>query len=92
MGNGKNYEEIEVQKGDEVSELLETRHILGEELKMVIHHGETKDEKLYQPGLGHFLSKMRIANATFYVKYSVAGENIYTVHSAYSHRAEILED
>ena len=92
MGNEKNYEEIGVQKSDQVSEHLETRHILDEELKMVIHHAETEGEKLYQPESNRFLAKMRIANATFYVKYSVTGENNYAVHSAYFHRAEILED
>ena len=83
------YEAIELQKSDQVKELLESRHILDEEIKMVIHNAESTGEKLYQPGAGRYLAKMRIVNTTFYVEYSVTGEKTYEVHTAYSHRTEL---
>ena len=83
------YEALELQKSEQVKELLESRHIVDEEVKMVIYHGETTGEKLYQPETNRYLAKMRIANATFYVEYSVTGKKTYEVHTAYSHRAEL---
>jgi hypothetical protein len=85
------YETIKLQKSEEVSEILESRHILDDEIKMVIHNAESKGEKLYQPETERFLAKLKIADVTFYVEYSLAGEKTYIVHTAYSHRAELEE-
>jgi len=85
------YEAIKLQKSEEVSEILESRHILDDEIKMVIHNAESKGEKLYQPETERFLAKLKIADVTFYVEYSLAGEKTYIVHTAYSHRAELEE-
>ena len=82
------YEALSLEKSPEVAELLESRHILDDEVKMVIHQAEATGEKLYQPDANRFLAKLRIADATFYVEYSPAAENSYTVHTAYSHRSE----
>lgn len=89
--DSETYEIIELKKSDEVAELLESSKILDDEIKMVINNAETKGEKLYQQDSDKLLAKLRIANATFYVKYSSAGENVYVVHEAYSHRAELVE-
>jgi len=83
------YEALSLEKSAEVAELLESRHILDDEAKMVIQTAESTGEKLYQPDANRFLAKLRIANATFYVEYSAAAENSYTVHTAYSHHAEL---
>ncbi len=85
------YENIELRKSDQVSELLESRRVLDDEVKMVIHNAEEKGEKLYEQESGMFLAKLRIANVTFYVKYSSSVKNEYEVHTAYSHRAELAE-
>lgn len=85
----KQYETINLQKSDEVTHLVESRHILDEEIKMVIHNAETTGDKLYRTETDKYLAKLRIANATFYVEYSVAGERTYIVHTAYSHRTEL---
>lgn len=84
-------EAIRLEKKEEVTEILQSRHILDDEIKMVIHNAESKGEKLYQPGEARFLAKLRIANVTFYVEYSIVDENRYVVHTAYSHRA-VLEE
>ena len=85
------YEPIELQLSDEVRDTMELRHILDEEVKIVIHNAEAKGEKLYQPETNRYLAKMRLSNATFYVEYSVIEGKPYVVHTAYSHRAEIEE-
>jgi hypothetical protein len=91
MGETEGYETIKLQKSAQVSELLQSRHILDDEVKMVIDNAEFTGGKLYQPGSNKYLAKLRIGEVTFYVEYSVAGETTYEVHTAYSHRTE-LED
>jgi len=89
--SSQEYEAIKLQKSEEVSEILESRHILDDEVKMVIHNAESKGEKLYRPETARFLGKLKIAGVTFYAEYSLAGEKAYIVHTAYSHRAELEE-
>jgi hypothetical protein len=83
------YEDLQLQKSDEVKALMETRHILDDEAKMVIHEAEASGAKVYQEGSDHLLGKKTVGKVTFYVEYSPAGDKIYTVHSAYSHRMEV---
>jgi hypothetical protein len=89
--SSQEYEALKLQKSEEVSEILESRHILDDEVKMVIHNAESRGEKLYQPETERFLAKLKIAGVTFYVEYSLVGEKTYIVHTAYSHRAELEE-
>jgi hypothetical protein len=89
--SSQEYEDLKLQKSEEVKEILESRHILDDEVKMVIHNAESKGEKLYQPETERFLGKLKIADVTFYAEYSLAGEKTYVVHTAYSHRAELEE-
>ncbi|MEW6616618.1 MAG: hypothetical protein AB1401_14280 [Thermodesulfobacteriota bacterium] len=90
--SSETYESIKVEKTDQVTELLEARKIMDDDIRMVIHNAETKEEKLYQQGSDKFLAKLRVADVTFYVEYSLAGEGAYTVHTAYSHRTELGEE
>ena len=83
------YNDIKLQISSEIEKILEERHILEDEIKQVIHHAETEGDKLYLPDTNTFLSKLRIGNATFYVKYSVEDDS-YPVLSAYAHKSEIL--
>lgn len=84
------WEEIKLQVSNEVKQLLEERHILGDEVKQVIHHAETGGEKLYLPDKNRYLAKLKIGKATFYVEYSVE-DGSYIVRSAYAHKAETKE-
>lgn len=86
------YEKVKLQKSAEVTELLESRHILDDEVKMVIDNAESTGEKLYQPGRDRFLAKKEINEVTYYVEYSVAEENTYVVYTAYSHRTKLVEE
>lgn len=85
------YEAIELKKSAEVNEAMESRHILDDEIKMVIQHAESSGEKLHQPESDKFLGKLKIGEATFYAEYSAAGGNTYTVHTAYAHKTKIEE-
>ncbi|MFA4916772.1 MAG: hypothetical protein WC560_08895 [Syntrophales bacterium] len=87
----ESYEAVGLKISDEVAELLESRQIMQDEIKIVINNAETKREKLYQEKADRFLAKLRISQVTFYVEYSLSGENTYVVHSAYSHRTELVE-
>jgi len=74
-----------------VSEVMESRGIHEDEVKMVIYEGETTEKKLYQPENNRYLAKKRVGESTFYVEYSVSGEKKYSIHTAYSHMAELEE-
>lgn len=78
-------------KSDAVASLLEERHILDEDIMQVVQRAEETGEKLYQADGDHFLAKLRISEATFYVEYTVGDEG-YVVHSAYFHRSEFVEE
>jgi hypothetical protein len=78
-------------KDDEVEALLEKRHILDEDIEQVIKNAEESGAKLYQPDGERTLAKMKLSEATFYVEYSPSDSG-YVIHSAYSHRSNIIED
>jgi hypothetical protein len=97
----QDYENMKLQKSEEVTEVLDARHILDDEVKMVIDNAESTGEKLYRPGSDRLLAKVRIGTAsdellgeaiTYYVEYSVAEENSYVVHTAYCHRTKLMEE
>lgn len=75
----------------EVSEILESRGILAEDLKLVIHNAETNGQKLYKPDTSECLAKMRIAETNFFVHYSTNGGNDFLIHSAYYCRSDFEE-
>ena len=83
--------ELKLIKEGEVAALLEKRHILDEDMEQVIRNAEESGEKLYQPVGERTLAKMRLSEATFYVEYSPSDAG-YVIHSAYSHRSNIIED
>lgn len=82
---------MQLDKGAEVKELLELRHILDEDIRRVIDHAEQTGKKLYCPHTDHFLSKLRIEETYFYVEYSPI-EGGYKIHAAYAHRFLILKE
>jgi hypothetical protein len=77
--------EMKLQVAGNIQSLLDERHIVEEDLKRVIEHGERTGLKLYQPGKDVFLSKLRINQALFYVEYSPEKE-AFRIHTAYTHR------
>lgn len=87
--SSQSYEEIRIEKSPEVAEVLESRHILDDEVKMVIDNAEKTGEKLYRPEGERFLAKLRIGDLTVYVEYSPLGERAFQIHTAYAHKSEI---
>ena len=83
--------ETQITKSDEVAALLERRHIPDDDIRQVISNAEATDDKLFQPGGNRYLAKMRLGNITLNVEYSVT-DGGYTIHTAYSHRMQILAD
>jgi hypothetical protein len=83
--------ELIIIKDETVASLMEQRHILDDDIKQVIYNAEATGEKLYQPEENRYLAKMRLSEATFYVEYSVVSDG-YVVHTAYSHRSEMVGD
>jgi glutamate synthase (NADPH) small chain len=87
----KGYEQMELIIPDRVRELMARRMILVEDLEQVIRWAESEGTKLVQKNTGHFLAHYRPATVTYWVEYSVDKDGV-TVHNAYSHRMEILEE
>jgi len=82
------HELIRLYIPQKVARLMENRRIQKEDLQTVIHHAETTGEKFINPSTGRSLASFRPARVTFWVEYSLAGEE-YQVHNAYSHRMEM---
>jgi len=80
---------IEIPK--EAKQIMDSRHIMRREVRQVISYAEKTGQKLYQPGQSRYLAKKKIGKATFYVEYSATAESQYVVHTAYFHKAEIVE-
>lgn len=81
-------EKMNLQISDEVRELMESRHVVEEDMKKVIQNAEATGEKLYQEESDRFLARRRLGEATCYVEYST-GQDAYIAHTVYSHRAKI---
>jgi glutamate synthase (NADPH) small chain len=82
------YEQIRLQISREVDELIDSRHILKEDLQKTIDHAETTGEKFINPSTNHLLASFRPGRVTFWVEYSKPDET-YQIHNAYSHRMEM---
>ena len=82
-------EDIKIEISDAVKQTMEERHVSPDEVKMVINHVEKEGGvKLYVPDDNRYLGKNIMGGATFYVDYSIEGDN-YIINSAYAHKAEI---
>ncbi len=75
----------------EVSELLEHRMILEEDLQQVLQHSEISGEKIRDPKTGHYIARHRPVSVTYWVEYS-CGDTGFIIHNSYSHRMEVVGD
>lgn len=82
------YEQISLLIPEEVERLIESRHILKEDLQKTIHHAEITGEKFINPTTSRSLASLRPGRVTYWVEYSHVDEG-YRVHRAYSHRMEM---
>ncbi|OFX25258.1 MAG: amine oxidase [Anaeromyxobacter sp. RBG_16_69_14] len=72
----------------EVTQLMEERMILAEDVEKVIGHAEATGDKIEDKESGHLLASHRPVSVTYWVEYSVEPSG-FVVHNAYSHRMEI---
>jgi len=83
-------EDMKLDIGEEVRELLESRGMRTEDVAVVIGNAEQTGEKLYRDD--RYLAQLRIGEVTFYVEYSVDDAGGYRVHTGYAHKALILDE
>lgn len=79
---------IELVISPEVAQLMEKRMILAEDIRKVIAHAESTDEKIENSATGRFLASHRPVSVTYWVEYSVLDTG-FEVHNVYSHRMEV---
>lgn len=84
------YESILLQISPEVSERMEERRILREDVQKVIHHAGTGGARFVNPETGRSLASFKPGHVTYWVEYSHEG-SAFRVHNAYSHRMEVVE-
>jgi len=83
------HEAILLLLSDDVSERMEERRILREDVQKVIHHAETGGDRFIDPETGRLLACFRPGHVSYWVEYSREG-NVWRVHNAYSHRMETM--
>ncbi|MGO9570213.1 MAG: pyridine nucleotide-disulfide oxidoreductase/dicluster-binding protein [Desulfomonilaceae bacterium] len=76
---------------EDVRELMERRMILTEDVRQVVEWAEKTGFKLVSRHSGHFLAHHTPTTVTYWVEYSPT-DNGFTIHNAYSHRMEIVEE
>ena len=85
------YHQAHLTIPEQLHGLMEERMILVEDLQQVIQWAERTGNKLVHLETGHSLAHYRPATVTYWVEYS-ADEDGFTVHNAYSHRMELVEE
>ncbi|GBF35225.1 glutamate synthase small chain [Desulfocucumis palustris] len=84
----KSFETIKVTIPAGVSDIMEERLILLEDIQKVIEYAERTGNKLLNRANGHVLACYRPVAVTYWVEYT-ALEDGFTIHNAYSHRMEV---
>ena len=76
---------------DEAREMMDRRMILTEDVIAVLNGFRETGEAILEGESGLLVARRRLGNATFWIKFSREGENIYTVHRAWSHRMNVVK-
>jgi len=74
----------------EVLDLLNSRHILEEDVQKVIHQANQTGRYLVNPGNGHQLAGFKPVRVTYWVEFEPTSRG-YVIHNAYSHRMLLPE-
>ena len=70
--------------------MMDDRMILKSDVIAVINEVRQSGEAILDSETGLLIARSRLGNATFWVKFTREGDNSYLVHSAYSHRMNIV--
>ena len=74
----------------ELAALLDSRHILLEDLQKVIHWAENTGCYLHNPTSGRRLASHKPVRVTYWVEYETTADGFF-VHNSYSHRMSLPE-
>ena len=91
MEGSSTFEAIHLVIPDDVRARMEERLILVEDIQNVIDFAEKTGNKLLNRETGHWLTHHRPTAVTYWVEYARQGDS-FVVHSAYSHRMQVVED
>lgn len=80
---------FEVEYTPEAEERMDDRMILKSDVIQVLQYLRESGETVLEEDTGLFVTRERLGNVTFWVKYSET-ERGYLVHSAYSHRMKVV--
>ncbi len=69
---------------------MDDRMILTDDVISVLDDYRVTGEAVLDAESGLFIARKRIGNATFWVKFTQNGDDDYLVHSAYSHRMQVM--
>jgi hypothetical protein len=79
---------LKLQISEDIRLLLEKRMILIGDVRRTIEYAESTGDKLENPTTGRSLASFRSACVTYWVEYSVMGDE-FVVHDSYFHRMEV---
>jgi hypothetical protein len=75
----------------EMAELLDSRHILDDDIRKVIFHAEHTGKHLINPHNNHRLASYKPVRVTYWVEYEPGAQG-NVIHNAYSHRMQLPEE
>ena len=82
--------DYELNYADEARKLMDGRMILTDDVIAVLDAFRENGEAIEDED-GLLVARHRVGNATFWVKFSMAGDNGYLVHRAWSHRMNVVK-
>ena len=82
--------DYELNYTDEARKLMDGRMILADDVIAVLDAFRENGEAIVDED-GLLVARHRVGNATFWVKFSMAGDNGYLVHRAWSHRMNVVK-
>jgi hypothetical protein len=90
-GSGPDHKKIHLIISPEVLELLNSRHILEEDVRKVILQAEQTGNHLVNPHNNHRLASFKPVRVTYWVEYEPTAQG-YLIHNGYSHRMQLPEE
>ena len=81
---------VRLQLSEAAEAAMKKRHISEDDLRFVIQTAEATGKKLCSAQQDRYLAKARAGLVTFYAEYSRLPDG-YLVHTAYSHRSQLIE-
>ena len=82
--------DFEVLYTDDARRMMDARMILTEDVAAVLQDMRETGEAIFDGESGLTIARKRIGNTTFWVKFTREGDAVYRVHSAYSHRMNVV--